>query len=212
MKICASSFQCCLSSESLTLHQENPNSWCGIMLMWARVTGLGESWQSSAIWAAEQQPRAARSCHALPASAAPATPTNFGAFPNLMQWRISMTLKPEIPQFALGWDWECQLFCPPLPKLSHSLLYPVCHSQFPSLIVPGSARLHQTSRNFSTAKKLSSSFQKEQTKYTGKSSVPNKQPGNVKMNGAGSWKWEEPDYLEGQAGHRVLCNLLDHSF
>lgn len=131
MKICASSFQCRLSSESLTLHQENPNSWCGIMLMWTRVTGLAESWQSSAIWAAEQQPRAARSCHALPASAAPATPTNFGAFPNLMQWRISMTLKPEIPQFALGWDWECQLFCPPLPKLSHSLLYPVCHSQFP---------------------------------------------------------------------------------
>lgn len=161
----------------------------------------------------EQQPRAARSCHPLPASGAPATPTGFGGFPDLMQWRNSMTLNPETPQFALCRDWECQLFCPPLSKLSHALHYPVYHSQIPSLIVPGSIHLHQTSRNLNTAEELPSSFQKEQTKYTVKASVQNKQPGNVKINGSRilkmgsarlSWRL--------QAGHRVLCNLLDHSF
>lgn len=97
-----------------------------------------------------------------------------------------MTLNPEIAQFALYSDWDCQLFCPPLSSLSHSLHYyhPVYHSQIPSLIVPGSVHLHQTSRNLNTAEELPSSFQKEQTEYTEKASVQNKQPGNVKINGS----------------------------
>lgn len=88
-----------------------------------------------------------------------------------IQGRNSVTLNPEIPQFALYRDWECLLFSPPLSKLSHSLHYPVYHSQIPSLVVPGSVHLHQTSRNFNAATELPSSFQKEQTKCTEKASV-----------------------------------------
>lgn len=60
---CASSFRCCLSSESLAWHPEEPSWGCGAPAVWARVTGerSGQGRRCGLSWE-QQQHGAATPC------------------------------------------------------------------------------------------------------------------------------------------------------
>lgn len=79
---CASSFQCFLTSENLTLHQENKNSQCGITLIRMRVTRQAVSWQAIPAQSelVEQQPTAVHGCHILGGLGAQETVTCFDSW------------------------------------------------------------------------------------------------------------------------------------